>query len=89
MVKQISHSDLAAIVQPLAESLRADHADLEVIGYESETAHLRLVLTDEACLECIMPKDFLETMLLDVIGTAYPQVHRVALNDPRETANGS
>ena len=67
----------------IRELLRADSADLELLGVQNGTARVRLVL-DPSCEACIMPRAFLEPMLLRQIQRARPDIQRVILDDPRE-----
>jgi len=74
---------MAAGLNDIRESLRADHADLEVLGLDGTTAKVRLLIGPETCQECIMPKDFLEDIMLMSLRDTMPQVTRVELEDPR------
>ena len=69
----------------LREALRADGADIELVDVSDDAVRLQLLLTDEACAECIMPRPTLERILLSAIQQRVPQIHRVELLDPRET----
>ncbi len=65
-------------------ALRADGADLALERVHNGTATVRLILTPAACLECIMPGDALERMLLvSLRGEGRADVQRVELLDPR------
>jgi hypothetical protein len=66
----------------LRQALQADGADLEMEGVTDGVATIRLILGPEACLECIMPKDTLEKMLLVSLRQA-DDVSSVDLLDPR------
>ena len=66
----------------IREILRADSSDVEWLGCDDGTARLRLVL-GTGCEECVMPRAFLEPMLLQHIQRTAPQVQRVVLDDPR------
>lgn len=70
-------------LKDVREALQLDGADLELLGVDGTVARLRLVVGPETCLECIMPKDFLEQMMLPNVQAAIPEVTRVALDDPR------
>jgi hypothetical protein len=78
--------DLAQLEAGLAqvrEALRLDGADLEVLGLEGAEARVRLIIGPEACLDCILPKEFLEQMLLHDVQAAMPEVTHITLDDPR------
>ena len=79
-------SDLLPALGDLRQALQADGADMEVEGLEAGVATIRLVLGPEACLDCIMPKDVLEKILLSSIRKSTPDVTRVHLIDPRAVA---
>lgn len=67
----------------LKEALKGDGADLELDRIEDGVASVRLILGPEACLECIMPKDTIEQILLTSLSKSEPVTH-VRLDDPRE-----
>lgn len=64
-------------------------ADLEFLDYQDGTARVRLVILPEACLECISPKDRLESILLAALKQHDPNVQRVELDDPRPAGQGA
>lgn len=83
MSDQPLRDQLSAGLQDIRESLQADHADLEVLGLQGTVARVRLLITPETCQECIMPRDFLEDIMLMSIKDTMPQVTKVELEDPR------
>ncbi len=74
---------LAAVLSEIRESLQADGADLDVLGLEGSTARVRLLVGPSTCQECIMPKDFLQDIMLMRLQEEVPGVSRVELDDPR------
>jgi hypothetical protein len=70
-------------LETIRELLRADSADVQLLGFEDGVARLRLVLGLD-CEECVMPRSFLEPMLLRHIQQTRPDIQRVILEDPRE-----
>ena len=78
-----ARGQLSAALEGMQESLRADGADLEMLGLEGTTARVRLVVGPETCMECIMPKEYLEELMLATVQETMPQVDRVDLEDPR------
>jgi hypothetical protein len=78
-------ADVNSTLEPLAESLRADGADLLVEGRDGATLRVRLVLGPEACLDCILPREHLESVLLAAAKQADPAIAEVQLDDPRES----
>ena len=70
----------------IREMLQADKSDLEVVGIDGGTAHFKLLLNDPACADCVMPRSYLEPMILRHLRSSRPDVQRVIVDDPRETA---
>ena len=68
----------------LRELVRADGADLRLVHHDAATGalHLRLVIPDAHCAECVMPNTSLES-----IATARLSAHGIAqvtIDDPRQ-----
>ena len=76
------HADGLATIR---EMLQADKSDLELLGIEDGTAHFKLLLNDPACAECVMPRSYLEPMILRHLQQTQPEVQRITLDDPRES----
>jgi hypothetical protein len=78
-------SGLQEELDALRVALQADGADLVLddVGGNGQRVHLSLVVSDETCLDCIMPKDHLESIILENFREKYPVVEEVVLNDPR------
>jgi Fe-S cluster biogenesis protein NfuA len=70
-------------VEQLREGFQADGADLELQSLEDGVARVRLVVTDETCLECIVPGDILQTVVEASLRQAVPELRGVVLDDPR------
>jgi len=68
----------------LDELVRADGAHFELVGVEQARVQLRLVIDDDACAECVVPRPLLEAIALDHVRAALPDVTSVAIDDPRE-----
>jgi hypothetical protein len=75
---------LAAELETIADPLREDGADLALERVHDGTARVRLLITDESCAECIMPREHLEGVLLQALRIADATIHAVELIDPRE-----
>ena len=70
-----------AHVQALVE---ADSSRFHLDGVSADgTVRLTLEITDEACAECVMPRELLEQTATRVLQTTVPAVRRVAITDPR------
>jgi hypothetical protein len=46
-------------------------------------ARVKLIVTDETCLECIVPGDILQTVVEASLRRAVPGLRGVVLDDPR------
>jgi hypothetical protein len=71
-------------LEALQEDLRADGAELFVESLAGGIAHLRLVLRDAECAECVMPREHLERVALVALRGSHPEIKRVEVHDPRE-----
>ena len=78
---------LEAVVEALAESLRADRADLTAERMGS-TITFRLHIPDEACAECVMPSSMLVPMFQRRIDQELGPGLTVELEDPRTVSQG-
>ena len=67
----------------LREGFQADGADLQVVSAEAGVARIRLVVTEATCLECIVPNPILQQVIEASVRQAWPEVHRVEVEDPR------
>jgi hypothetical protein len=67
----------------LRESFQADGADLELERVDGALATVRLVVGAETCLECIVPKPILESIVLVALQKGDPSIGRVEVIDPR------
>jgi hypothetical protein len=76
-------STIEAAVEDLRPSLQANGGDLIFEGYEDGIVNCRLVLTEKACLDCILPKDFLEQVVTQTARERDPGVIATRLVDPR------
>ena len=78
-----------ALVDKGLEQLRvmiaADGGDVETVAVDPATGQvsIRLILEDAHCRECVMPREFLEPIALDMLSTAEPAVTAVVIDDPR------
>lgn len=63
---------------PVRDLITLDGGDVELVGEEEGVAHLRLVLEDASCADCVMPRAVLEDVAAKLLGRA------VRIDDPRE-----
>jgi Fe-S cluster biogenesis protein NfuA len=78
-----AQEQIVAALSDLRDALQADGADLAVVGVDGPTVRVRLIVGPETCHECIMPKDFLEEVLLMRLREHFPEISCVQLEDPR------
>ncbi len=78
-----------ALLDEAVGELRAlvalDGGDVELVSATGSTVALRLILEGAECRECVMPKEFLEQIALDMVTTRLAEVSDVTIDDPRET----
>ena len=77
-----------ALLDEAVGELRAlvalDGGDVEFVSAIGGTVALRLILEGAECRECVMPKEFLEQIALDMLTTRLNEVSAVTIDDPRE-----
>jgi hypothetical protein len=71
-------------IDPLRVGLQADGADIELVSVAETAVVVKLVVGPETCLDCILPKELLETILLSAVQEKAPGIARIDLVDPRE-----
>ena len=72
-----------AALAGLREGFQADGADLELVSLEGGVARVRLLVTDETCLECIVPGPILQQVISASLRQALPGLSTVEVEDPR------
>lgn len=76
-----------ALLDEAVGELRAlvalDGGDVELVSATGSTVALRLILEGAECRECVMPKEFLEQIALDMVSTRLDEVSAVTIDDPR------
>jgi hypothetical protein len=75
---------LAAALDEVRGLVSADGGDVQLEGVDDTTVRLRLVLETAHCVECVMPRPFLEQVSLGVFQRNGVAVDAVAIDDPRE-----
>jgi hypothetical protein len=65
-------------VSPVRDLIQLDGGDVEVLSNDASSVHLKLILTDAECAECVMPKGVLEEVASKLLGVT------VRIDDPRE-----
>jgi hypothetical protein len=75
---------VTAAVDEVRGLVSPDGGDIELTGVDGATYQLRLVLENSHCIECVMPRPFLEQVALDVFQRNGTDAVAVAIDDPRE-----
>ncbi|MDE0603032.1 MAG: NifU family protein [bacterium] len=77
-----------ALLDEAVGELRAlvalDGGDVELVSATGGTVALRLILEGAECRECVMPKEFLEQIALEMVSTRLNEISTVTIYDPRE-----
>jgi Fe-S cluster biogenesis protein NfuA len=79
--------DEATITPALDEAralVQADGGDMRLTAIEGDTLKIDLILEGASCAECVMPREFLEQIVLDMVKQKAPAVGAVSIDDPRE-----
>jgi len=79
--------DDASITEGLDEVrglVNPDGGEVELVRVDGDTVRLRLVLETAHCVECVMPRPFLEQVALDVFRRNGAAADSVVIDDPRE-----
>ncbi len=61
-----------------------DGGDVELVSASGGAVSLQLILEGAECRECVMPREFLEQIALDMFGSRLPEVSAVTIDDPRD-----
>jgi Fe-S cluster biogenesis protein NfuA len=79
--------DEATITPALDEAralVQADGGDMKLASIDGDTLKIDLILEGASCAECVMPREFLEQIVLDMVKQKAPAVAAVSIDDPRE-----
>jgi hypothetical protein len=77
-------SAVTAALDEVRGLVTPDGGDVVLDGVDGDTVRLRLVLETAHCVECVMPKPFLEQVALDVFRRNGAEADAVRIDDPRE-----
>ncbi len=81
-----------ALLDEAVGELRAlvalDGGEVELVSATGNTVALRLILEGAECRECVMPREFLEQIALDLVSTRLSDVSIVTIEDPRDGPTG-
>lgn len=79
----MSAEQVQKALEGLCKGLRSDGADLVVDSANEENIELSLILKENACLECIVPIDVLQSHVRIVLSKAFEKLPQIVLHDPR------
>jgi hypothetical protein len=71
-------------LEPARAVLGADGVDLVLLGTEGGVATVELLVVDAECADCVLPRELLEPVVLDLLRPATPDLVEVRIVDPRE-----
>jgi len=77
-------STIAPGLDEIRGLVQADGADIMLVGIEGDAVRLQLVVETASCVECVMPRPFLEQISLDILRRGGVVVETVTIDDPRE-----
>ena len=80
----MDHALLDEAVGELRALVALDGGDIELVSATGGTVALRLILEGAECRECVMPKEFLEQIALDMVSNRLSEISTVTIDDPRE-----
>jgi hypothetical protein len=81
---EMDASTIDAALDEVRGLVTPDGGDIELTGVDGANVRLRLVLENAHCIECVMPRPFLEQVALDVFRRNGAAADEVAIDDPRE-----
>jgi Fe-S cluster biogenesis protein NfuA len=66
--------------------VQADGGDMQLVSLDETQGRLdlKLVLEGASCEECVLPRDLLEQIVLNMLQRQVPAVTAVHIDDPRE-----
>ena len=74
----------SAALAEARELVQADGGDLVVDSVDGVTIRAHLVIEGAECAECVMPRQFLEQVALDIVRRELPSIGQITIDDPRE-----
>ncbi|HET9667510.1 MAG TPA: hypothetical protein VFP09_12165 [Desertimonas sp.] len=80
----MDESTIAPALDELRGLVTADGGDMTLVAVDGSTIRLQLVVENAHCVECVMPRPFLEQVALDIFRRNGVETDTVAIDDPRE-----
>ena len=75
---------LTPALDEIRSLVQADGGDMLLTSVVDGTVNLQLVVEGASCVECVMPRPFLEHVALDVLRRNGAEADAVTIDDPRE-----
>lgn len=87
MSATMDSADVADAVTELDTLVRADGAELRLVGADPKTARIEVALdlSGVECLDCVLSPEFLEQMLTDALARRIRGEFELVLHDPRRS----
>jgi hypothetical protein len=80
----MDETTIAPALDELRGLVQADGADMTVTGIDGATVSLELVVESASCVECVMPREILEQIALDIFRRNGADADAIVIDDPRE-----
>ena len=80
----MDESTIAPALDEIRSLVQADGGDMLLTSVDGGTISLQLVVEGASCVECVMPREFLEQVALDVFRRGGIMAEGVVVDDPRE-----
>ena len=80
----MDESTIAPALDELRGLVTADGGDMTLVAVDGSTIRLQLVVENAHCVECVMPRPFLEQVALDIFRRNGVETDTVSIDDPRE-----
>ena len=72
------------VLEQFRPGFQADGADIHLNKIDNETIYLKLIISSETCLDCILPKTRIEPIFSRAFSGQLGRPLKVCLEDPRE-----
>jgi Fe-S cluster biogenesis protein NfuA len=82
----IDEATLTPALDEVRALVQADGGDMTLVNLDQQAGKVDLLLVVEgaSCQECVMPRELLEQIALDMLHRRLPAVTSVTIDDPRE-----
>ena len=80
----ITREAVGEVLKPLRQGFQADGADLAIDEASDDLVKVRLLTSEQTCLDCIMPADFITRVLESAVRGSFPTLGRFVFVDTRQ-----